>query len=104
MRSRSHTGVAGRDTDRSQAVLPQRDRRHRPHQLYIVGIGPGRLEHLTLRATEVLKSVDCVAGYGLYIDLIQALIDGKILEGNKFDDAARIAARKIDLRKALGDY
>ena len=44
MRSRSHPGVARRDADRSQADLDQRDGRHRPHQLYIVGIGPGRLE------------------------------------------------------------
>lgn len=44
-------------------------------------------------------SSDALAGL-----IVQALIDGKILEGNKFDDAARIAARKIDLRKALGDY
>lgn len=93
MRSRSHTGVAGRDTDRSQAVLPQRDRRHRPHQLYVVGIGPGRLEHLTLRATEVLKSVDCVAGYGLYIDLIQALIDGKeTLRSGMMKEVPRVEA------------
>lgn len=93
MRSRSHSGVAGRDTDRSQAVLPQRDRRHRPHQLYVVGIGPGRLEHLTLRATEVLKSVDCVAGYGLYIDLIQALIDGKeTLRSGMMKEVPRVEA------------
>ncbi len=44
-------------------------------------------------------SSDALAGL-----IVQALVDGKILEGSKFDDAARIAARKIDLRKALGDY
>jgi len=93
MRSRSHTGVAGREPDCSQAVLPQRDGRHRPHQLYIVGIGPGRLEHLTLRATEVLRSVDCVAGYGLYIDLVQALIDGKeTLRSGMMKEVQRVEA------------
>jgi precorrin-3B C17-methyltransferase len=77
MRSGSHSGIAGRGPDRAQADLPQRDDRHRPHQLYIVGIGPGSLSHLTLRATEVLQSVECVAGYSLYLDLIQPLIAGK---------------------------
>jgi precorrin-3B C17-methyltransferase len=93
MRSHSHTGVAGRDPDRSQAIIAQRDGRHRPHQLYIVGIGPGRLEHLTLRATEVLRSVDCVAGYGLYIDLVQELIEGKeTLRSGMMKEVQRVEA------------
>jgi precorrin-3B C17-methyltransferase len=77
MRSRSDSGLAGRGADRAQAILPQRDGGHRPNQLYVVGIGPGSLDHLTLRATEVLRSVECVAGYGLYLDLIAPLIAGK---------------------------
>jgi precorrin-3B C17-methyltransferase len=77
MRSRSDSIVAGRGADRAQALLAQRDGRHRPHPLYVVGIGPGSPEHLTLRAAEVLTSVDCVVGYSLYLDLIQALIAGK---------------------------
>jgi precorrin-3B C17-methyltransferase len=77
MRSRSDSGLAGRGADRAQAILPQRDGSHRPNQLYVVGIGPGSLDHLTLRATEVLRSVECVAGYGLYLDLIAPLIAGK---------------------------
>jgi hypothetical protein len=44
-------------------------------------------------------SSDALAGL-----IVQALVDGKIVEGDKFNDAAQIAARKIDLRKALGDY
>jgi len=63
-------------------IVPKRSSRNAtvaigPNQLYIVGIGPGSLEHLTLRATEVLQSVACVAGYSLYLDLIQPLIAGK---------------------------
>lgn len=44
-------------------------------------------------------SSDALAGL-----IVQALVDSKLVENNKFDDAAKIAARKIDLRKALGDY
>ena len=93
MRSRSDSGIAGRGTDRAQAIFPQRDGRHRPNQLYIVGIGPGSLEHLTLRATEVLQSVACVAGYSLYLDLIQPLIAGKqTLRSGMMKEVQRVEA------------
>jgi precorrin-3B C17-methyltransferase len=93
MRSNRHPGGARRDPDRPQAVLAERDRGHRPHQLYIVGIGPGRLEHLTLRAHEVLQSADCVVGYSLYIDLIQPLIAGKqILRSGMMKEVERVEA------------
>jgi precorrin-3B C17-methyltransferase len=93
MRSRSDSGITERGADRSQAILPQRDGRHRPNQLYIVGIGPGSLEHLTLRATEVLKSVECVAGYSLYLDLIQPLIEGKeTLRSGMMKEVERVEA------------
>jgi precorrin-3B C17-methyltransferase len=51
--------------------------------LYLVGLGPGSLEHLTLRAAEVLKSSQAVVGYGPYVDLV----DGW------FPDPARRAIR-----------
>lgn len=35
--------------------------------LYIVGIGPGSPNYLSARAIDVLKSVDIVVGYTLYI-------------------------------------
>jgi len=54
MRSRSDSGIAGRALIVPKRSSATRTARHRPNQLYIVGIGPGRLEQLTLRATEVL--------------------------------------------------
>ena len=39
-----------------------------------MGIGPGSLEHLSLRAREVLSTVETIAGYTTYIDLIRPLI------------------------------
>ena len=32
---------------------------------------------MTLRAARTLEKCDCVAGYGLYLDLIENLIEGK---------------------------
>jgi len=77
MRSSSNPGVPGRDADRSQAIDPKRDGGHRTNQLFVVGIGPGSPKHLTKRAAEILASVEVVAGYSTYIDLIRPLIDGK---------------------------
>lgn len=46
-------------------------------KLYVIGIGPSGEEQMTLRAVRALQSCNCVAGYGLYLDLIAPLIDGK---------------------------
>ena len=46
-------------------------------KLYCIGIGPGGAEQMTLRAVRALEQCDCVAGYGLYLDLIAELIEGK---------------------------
>ena len=46
-------------------------------KLYCIGIGPAGEEQMTLRAVRALEKCDCVAGYGLYLDLIANLIEGK---------------------------
>ena len=46
-------------------------------KIYCIGIGPGGEEQMTLRAARTLEKCDCVAGYGLYLDLIENLIKGK---------------------------
>ncbi|MDJ0666009.1 MAG: precorrin-3B C(17)-methyltransferase [Desulfobacterales bacterium] len=43
----------------------------------MVGIGPGDLDHLSLRARTVLGQVDTIVGYRTYTDLIRPLIEGK---------------------------
>jgi len=43
----------------------------------VVGIGPGNLEHLSIKAHEVLKYSDCIIGYKTYINLIKELVKGK---------------------------
>ncbi len=46
-------------------------------KLYVVGIGPGDLDHMTFQANEALDSADAVVGYRTYLDLINPLIAGK---------------------------
>ncbi|MCR4289450.1 MAG: precorrin-3B C(17)-methyltransferase [Candidatus Scalindua sp.] len=43
----------------------------------MVGIGPGNLENMSIRAVEVIKNSDCVIGYKTYINLIRELVEGK---------------------------
>ncbi len=40
-------------------------------KLYVVGIGPGNKENMTLRAREVLSRCDVIVGYGVYTDLLR---------------------------------
>jgi len=45
--------------------------------LYIVGTGPGSLEHITPAAREAIRKSDVIVGYGTYLDLITDLLQGK---------------------------
>lgn len=46
-------------------------------KLYVIGIGPGGLEHMTLKAKETILNADIVVGYTKYIDMVSELVDGK---------------------------
>jgi adenosylcobyric acid synthase len=46
-------------------------------KLYVVGIGPGDLTHMTYEAREAIESADTVVGYKTYLDLIAPLLAGK---------------------------
>lgn len=40
-------------------------------ELYVVGIGPGNYENMTLRAVSALESCDVIVGYHVYVDLVK---------------------------------
>ncbi len=40
-------------------------------KIYVVGIGPGNADDMTVRARRVLESCDIIAGYKTYIDLVR---------------------------------
>jgi len=46
-------------------------------RIYIVGTGPGSLDHITPAAREAIKKSDIIVGYGTYLDLIQELLKDK---------------------------
>lgn len=46
-------------------------------KIYVVGIGPGNREDMTLKAYETLQKCDIVVGYQKYIDLIREIFPDK---------------------------
>lgn len=46
-------------------------------KLYVVGIGPGGKEHMTIKALDALKASEVIVGYTFYIDLIKDIIENK---------------------------
>ena len=41
------------------------------NKIYVVAIGPGAYEKMTIEAAETLKKCDCIIGYNVYIDLVK---------------------------------
>ena len=40
-------------------------------KIYVVGIGPGEYEQMTIRAVKALESCDVIIGYTVYVDLVK---------------------------------
>lgn len=47
------------------------------HEIYIVGMGPGREEDMTQEALTVLDSCDVIVGYTVYLNLLGERFWGK---------------------------
>ena len=46
-------------------------------KIYVVGIGPGEYEQMTIRAVKALESCDVIIGYTVYVDLVREHFAGK---------------------------
>ena len=46
-------------------------------RLFVVGIGPGDLKHMTYEAREAVENAEVVVGYKTYLELITPLLTGK---------------------------
>ena len=67
------------------------------HVIYVVGIGPGSIEHMTFQAKNILEACDCIIGYNTYIELIRPYFPEKeyIMTGmTKEVDRCRLAIEK----------
>ncbi|MBF0338164.1 MAG: precorrin-3B C(17)-methyltransferase [Nitrospirae bacterium] len=66
-------------------------------KLYVVGIGPGAIEHMSQRALEVIRQSECVVGYTTYVGLIDALVDGKEVHSTAMTQEVDRCRKAIDL-------
>ncbi len=46
-------------------------------KVYVIGIGPGEYEQMTIRAAKALESCDVIVGYTMYVDLVKEHFPGK---------------------------
>jgi precorrin-3B C17-methyltransferase len=65
-------------------------------KLYLVGIGPGALEHMTVRAMKALEDSQVVIGYSMYLDLIQPLLGGKEVIHSAMGDETERALKALE--------
>jgi precorrin-3B C17-methyltransferase len=68
-----------------------------PGKIFLVGIGPGKREHMSLRAIDAIKEADVIVGYRTYLGLVKDLIKEKevIPRGMKQEvERAKLAVEK----------
>lgn len=46
-------------------------------KLYVVGLGPGGRQHMSLAALEAIRASEVIVGYTPYIDYVEDLLEGK---------------------------
>lgn len=68
-------------------------------KLYVVGIGPGSLSHMTLRAKEVIEESNIIVGYTKYIDMIKPLTEDKEIFATGMRGEEERCKRALELAK-----
>lgn len=79
-------------------------------KLYVVGIGPGGMEHMTSRAVKALEESEVIVGYNKYIEFIKPLVHGKEVfstgmkkEEERCREALRLSKDKVVSIISTGD-
>src|SRR3990170_3654854 len=101
MRASSHD-----DGRRKTTTNPQKNKTERSHssrsrgRISVVGIGPGSLEQMTLKARQEIEAAEVVIGYKTYVKLVQAIIkpDAEVFSGTMGKEVERA---KVAVTKAL---
>jgi precorrin-3B C17-methyltransferase len=66
-------------------------------KLYIIGIGPGSLELMTLRAREAIGECGVIVGYKTYVRLIEGLTHGKEIVSLGMMEEMKRAQKAVEL-------
>ncbi|MBV4418202.1 precorrin-3B C(17)-methyltransferase [Clostridium tyrobutyricum] len=69
-------------------------------KLYIVGIGPGSIENMTLRAVNTIKKSEIIIGYNKYLEMISQLIQGKEIFSTGMKGEIERCKKAIELSKS----
>lgn len=79
-------------------------------KLYVIGIGPGGLDHMTIMAKKAIEESEVIVGYTKYIDMIKTMIEGKKVfstgmrgEEERCREALRLSKEKIVALISTGD-
>ncbi len=59
-------------------------------KLYVVGIGPGSIELLTLKAYRILRDADVVIGHRRYVELVRSIVRGEVIESGMGRELERV--------------
>lgn len=68
-------------------------------KLYVIGIGPGGREHMTLKAIDAIKECDVIVGYTPYIDYLGDLVKDKELYSTGMRGEIQRCKAAIDMTK-----
>lgn len=69
-------------------------------RLYVVGTGPGHLDHMTPAAQAAISKSDVIVGYRTYLDLIPELLVGKEVMSSEMMKEVDRCGKAIDLAAA----
>ncbi len=68
-------------------------------KLYIIGIGPGSKDMMTLKAIRCIEQSDTVVGYRLYLDLIEDMLENKTVVSREMMQEIDRARESINLAR-----
>lgn len=66
-------------------------------KLYIIGIGPGAIEQMTLRARQAIGECEVIIGYKTYVRLIESLAAGKEVISLGMTEEMKRARKAVEL-------
>ena len=69
----------------------------RAGRLYVVGTGPGSIEHITPQAREAIMRSEVIVGYGTYLRLIPELLEGKEVHSTGMTRETERCRKAVDL-------
>ncbi|SNV70642.1 precorrin-3B C17-methyltransferase [Clostridium cochlearium] len=68
-------------------------------KLYVIGIGPGGLDHMTLKAVKAIEESEIIVGYTKYIDMVKSLIENKEVVSTGMKGEVERCKKALELSK-----